>query len=318
MPAPVTYADGRTVKTPRGCAAIWRAANGKYLMWIHNTALQLHSTVWPMTGRDQAWLIGGVERNGRIEWSQPELVCYGPPTRGVSYPDLVEVDGKFFISATNKREARLIEVDPELIAGLWRQRENKTAARKGIIFARAAAVKSAQSVAMPRLPDLRDGGGFAVELRLKFDDLKSGQVLLDSRDEQGRGLALTTGTNGRLQFIMNDGVRSFAWASDAATISTGKVHHVTVSVDGGPKMLTFVIDGRLNDGGDDPARPFGTGRFWPVEDKVNQTTGPQLGDVSGGPWLRLAPSLQGELRGVKIYDRYLRTSEAIANYRASD
>lgn len=51
-PQPATYADGRAIKTPRGCAMVWRTAGGKYLLWIHNTALQLHSKIWPMTGRD--------------------------------------------------------------------------------------------------------------------------------------------------------------------------------------------------------------------------------------------------------------------------
>ncbi len=293
-PQPVKYADGRAIKTPRGCAMVWRTANGKYLLWIHNTALQLHSKIWPMTGRDQAWLTGGVERNGRIEWSQPELVCYVTPRRGVSYPDLIEADGKYFISATNKREARLIEIDSKLIGGLWQQGERKSVAPDGILWEHLGPIKPAESVTIPRLPN----GGFAFDFWLKLDDLQPEQIVFESG-----GVKLTTVAGGVLRLTMHDSAKSFEWDTDAGVITPGKLHHVTVNVDGGPKMLTFVIDGRLCDGGDDPKRPFGTGRF-------------ALGDVTVGPSLKLAPSLRGELRTIRLYGRYLRTSEAIANFRA--
>jgi len=315
-PQPVKYADGRTIKTPRGCAMVWRTANGKYLLWIHNTALQLHSKVWPITGRDQAWLTGGIERNGRIEWSQPELISYVTSRRGVSYPDLIETEGKYFISATNKREARLIEVDGELIEGLWQQGKCKAVARNGILLEQLGAVKPAQTVEMPRLPNPAEGGGFAFDFWLKLDDLHPEQVVFDSCDAKGYGLKLTTIAGGMLRLTMHDGIKSFTWDSDAGVITTGKFHHITVNVDGGPKMLTFVIDGRLCDGGDDPKRPFGTGRFGTVEDSSAKKPSPRLGDVTGGPALRLAPMLRGELQTLRLYGRYLRTSEAIANFRA--
>jgi hypothetical protein len=41
-----------------------------------------------------------------------------------------------------------------------------------------------------------------------------------------------------------------------------------------------------------------------------------LGDVSGPGKLRIAPSLKGALKSLRMYGRYLRTSEAIGNYHA--
>ena len=38
--------------------------------------------------------------------------------------------------------------------------------------------------------------------------------------------------------------------------------------------------------------------------------------VRGSGMLRLAPSLKGGLERVRLYGRYLRTSEAIANFHA--
>ncbi|MFN0170998.1 MAG: hypothetical protein ACKV22_31660 [Bryobacteraceae bacterium] len=74
-------------------------------------------------------------------------------------------------------------------------------------------------------------------------------------------------------------------------------------VDGGPKIISFVIDGRLCDGGD--ARQFGWGRLHP-----------HLQSANGGATLRIGVGLDGEIRQVRVYGRALRTSEAIANFRA--
>ena len=74
-------------------------------------------------------------------------------------------------------------------------------------------------------------------------------------------------------------------------------------VDARAKVITFVVDGVLCDGGS--ARQYGWGRY----EKG-------LRDVSGCGKLRIAPSLKGKLRSLRVYARYLRTSEAVANYHA--
>ena len=74
-------------------------------------------------------------------------------------------------------------------------------------------------------------------------------------------------------------------------------------LDGHAKAICFVVDGALNDGG--AQRPFGFGRF-----------NPTFKDISGGRDLQIAPDLHGELKHLRLYNRALRTSEAIANYHA--
>jgi len=317
-PEPVAYTPGgRKIKTPRACAMIWQAANGKYLLWIHNTALQLHSKVWPMTGRDLAWLVGGVERNGAIHWSQPEVVCYVTPRRGVSYPDLVEADGRYWISATNKREARLIEVDRELVESLWRQEIHQSIARAGLVLEAAGPFAASTNLVMPRLPSLANAGGFALDFWLRRDTPDDAQVVLDSRDGKSGGIVVTTAANHALRLTMDDGRTKVSWESDPGRLTPGQLHHVSISVDGGPKTISFVINGQLCDGGDDPERPFGTGRFFPVENSLTKEPGKLLGDVSGSGKLKVAPSLRGQLRELRIYNRYLRTGEAIGNCLAA-
>ncbi|MBN2295813.1 MAG: exo-alpha-sialidase [Pirellulales bacterium] len=317
-PMPVTYTPiGRKIKTPRACTKIWRATNGKYLMWIHNTALQLHSKIWPMTGRDLAWLVGGIERDGMIHWSQPELVCYVSPRRGVSYPDLIEVEDRYFISATNKREARLIELSRALVEGLWRQSGPYAVTQSGIVMSRKGAPDGPSIIPMPRLPKLSSGGAFTLDLWFRLNDLSAGQVLLDSRSPSGAGLAVTTAAEGTVQLELSDGRTSVTWASDPGLLTTGERHHAVFIVDGGPKTISIVIDGRLCDGGNDPSRPFGVGRFLTTPGKNRRAEVVELGDVSGSEQLRILPVLKGHIENLRIYDRYLLTSEAVGNYRVS-
>lgn len=76
----------------------------------------------------------------------------------------------------------------------------------------------------------------------------------------------------------------------------GKEHHVVVNIDGGPRIISYIIDGRCSDGGE--TRQFGWGRF-----------SSYLRHVNGGD-LRIAP----EVAQVRVYGRVLLTCEAVARY----
>ena len=78
---------------------------------------------------------------------------------------------------------------------------------------------------------------------------------------------------------------------------------MAVIVDGGPKLILFVIDGILNDGGE--SRQFGWGRY-----------NPHLRGVNGTELLQVAKDLKGQIVALRIYDRALRVSEVVANARA--
>jgi hypothetical protein len=146
-------------------------------------------------------------------------------------------------------------------------------------------------------------GSLTIDVAVSFTDLAPGQVLLDSRDTAGRGYALRTTEAGALRFEMCDGWQAASWDCDTGLLHTNTLHHVVVVVDGRAKLICFLVDGLLNDGGSQ--RQFGFGRFSPT-----------FKDISGGRDLRVAPDLHGELRHLRVYDRALRTSEAVGNFRA--
>ena len=241
-----------------------------------------------------------MEKNGFIHWSEPEILLYDEdPAVRMSYPDFIEDRGKFFVTETQKTVARVHEIDRTLLEGLWNQAENRTVARQGMV---AEFDGKGSTLSMPALPELRTGG-FSLDFWIKLRELSPGQTLFDARDPSGKGIAISTSNRFTLNLTLNDGATTAEWDSDPGTapgtLKVGQWQHVAVVVDGGPKIITWIVDGVLNDGG--AIRDFGWGRF-----------APQLSNVSGAAEARIAP----QVRRLRIYNRYLRTSEAVGNYHA--
>ncbi|MBN1341693.1 MAG: exo-alpha-sialidase [Phycisphaerae bacterium] len=294
-----TYTPGgRKLKTPRACPKVWKTSNGNYLFWYHNNGGKAFD------GRNPAWITGGIEKDGLLHWRQPEILLYDPnPNVRISYPDLIEQDGKYWIAETQKTVARVHEIDPTLLEGLWTQGQLRTVAQKGLALSLTGDELKAKTVALPKLAPLTSCIGFAVELGLTFDDLSPGQIVLDGRSNDGKGIVVQTGENATLRIDVADAATRGGWDSDPGLLAPGKRRHVVFIVDGGPKIITVLVDGVLCDGGEH--REYGWGRF------------PRsLGDVTGSGILKLAPALKGKLSLLRIYDRRLRTSEAVGNYHA--
>ena len=329
-PAYASYTPGgRRIKHPRAANFAWNCSNGKFLYWFHNhggpfirqmtadfggtqPASIIGTPGSPYDDRNPAWLVAGREVNtpqGKcIEWSQPEILLYDDdPYIRMSYPDLVEDGGKFYVTETQKNVGRVHEISKQLLDGLFNQFEIKAVAKPGLALdlpaAGEAMPKEAKMVRLPNfnqrdtkrpdygIKDLR--AGFSIGMWLKLDSLKAGQVVLDTRDSQGKGMLVSTTDGGTLRILLDDGRTEAAWESDKGAVKAGNLQHVTITVDGGPKIITFVVDGVLCDGGND--RQFGWGRF-----------SPNLRAPNGAAVIKIAPTV----RSLRIYTRALRTSEA--------
>jgi hypothetical protein len=324
-PAYLRYANGRLVKHPRAANFAWRCQNGKYLYWFHNHGgrfIREHPERRTMAYEDRnpAWVSGGMEKDGPagriIEWTQPEILLYDDdPLIRMSYPDLLEDQGNYYVTETQKDIARVHQLDPGLLHALWNQPDNHHKAvdslkaewffgdegfplqKKGVVF----------DPFYEHDPGRDDYGGmhirsgFTIELSFRLDDLGSGQILLDTRNESGKGLLLHTTAQGTVRLSMSDARTVSTWDCDPGMLKAGKDHYLSVIVDGGPKIILFVVDGILNDGGDE--RPFGWGRFNPYIHEVN----------GAGKWT-LGKNLNGRIRHMTVYNRALKVSEAIGNY----
>ncbi len=290
---------GRPIKNPRANVKVWRASNGRFLLWYHN-----HSG-HDYEGRNPAWLAAGIEKDGRILWSQPEIVLYDPdPKTRISYPDFVEDNSRFYLTETQKTVARVHEIDRTFLYALWSQFENRSAAYTGLVLdLRADKCGTGATAKLPVLPDVSGSAGFSVGLWVRFDDLAAGQTIVDSRAARGKGICIETTGKGTIRLSMSDGKTRAKADCDLGILTPGVWHHVVIIVDGGPKIVTFVVDGVLCDGGE--TRQYGWSRF-PAS----------LGDVNGNHDISLGLSLHGRLGGLRIYNRHLRTSEAVGNFRA--
>jgi hypothetical protein len=326
-PQYLRYADGRLMKHPRAANFVWKCENGHYLYWFHNHGGRFvgeHPRRRTMSYEDRnpVWLCGGVEADtpeGKvIHWSQPEIALYDDdPYVRMSYPDLVEEGGNYYLTETQKDQARVHEVDTALLEGLWRQFTSAEVADEGLVLdlpARGQAMP--KEVDTPALPaflerdahradygtkDLRQG--FAIDLWMRMDSLATGEVLLDNRTKSGRGFCLQTTARQTVEIVLNDGRTENRWDCDPGLLGIGKRHHLAVVIDGGAKVITFLVDGKLCDGGEN--RQFGWGRF-----------NPHFRGPAGDKTLRIGPNLRGEISALRIYNRHLRTSEAVGNYCA--
>jgi hypothetical protein len=143
--------------------------------------------------------------------------------------------------------------------------------------------------------------GFTLELWLTVDRFTPDQVLLDTRSEGGDGWAISVGQNNTLKLTISDGRHASQWECDPGSLTKGKTHHIAFVVDGGPGIISVIVDGVLCDGGG--SRQFGWGRFDPDIDNVSGTRVVST-DLGGARVHRL-----------RVYERHLRTAEIVQNYR---
>ena len=320
-----TYHDGRRIKNPRAANFAWRLSDGSYLYWFHNHGgplvpeLMRKDAGYPYENRNPVWLCWGRETDGPggrvIEWSEPEIVLYDDdPKIRMSYPDLIEEHGRVYLAETQKDIARVHELDPEFLAVLRTQFEIRTVARRGLVV-NVEPTSLPLAVPAPRVGkflerdarradhgsrDLR--AGFTIDLAFALERADGG-VLYDTRTPDGRGVAVVLDAAGTLTLSMSDGQTTNLAMSDRGVVSAGKRHHAAIIVDGGPKLIVFVIDGRVNDGGS--VRQFGWSRFSPA-----------TLDVSGAENLRLGGGLRGRIEVLRVYDRALMVTEVIGNGRS--
>ncbi len=310
-----TYTPGgKLMKQPRCFNKVYKFKNGKYVLFFHNNSSRNYSN-HPIGNRNPTWLSGGVEKNGKIYWSQPEVFLYDMDyANGISYPDWIEDKGEYYFTETQKTIARIHKIPGDYLEMLWNQAENKVLTTNGL----ALEVKGKDSEAgntfkMPALGKLFNGNGFSLEFRLKTGKIKNDQVLLDTRRIKtegygtnskfaGNGIKITILKSGAIEILMDDCRSPVVWGSGPGTIKPGTNHHIVINVDAEAKILTLLIDGDLWDGGD---RPYGYARFNPYTYEIN-----------GEEKVSFSSEFKGNVEVFRVYTRCLNISEGIGNYQS--
>jgi hypothetical protein len=301
--------NGRLLRHPRAANFVWKYTEGKYLYWFHNHGGR------DFQDRNPAWICAGTEADspaGRvIRWGQPELLLYDlDPRVAMSYPDLLLDGPRAYVSETQKRIGRIHRIDDEFLRKIFQVFEKPAIATAGLLFedTDAGSKGALPPLNLPRLAekenDLARVGtrklttGFTLEFELS--PVAAGTVLIDNRDEAGCGLVVAVASKRVVRIQLNDGQCESSWQSDEDSLQAQGVSHVAVIIDGGPSIISFVVDGVFSDGG---CRQFGWGRIHPAFDSLN----------TGMPW-RLSPAL----KGLRVYARALLTAEAVMNTQCAN
>jgi hypothetical protein len=287
------FGDGRLMKHPRAANFAWRCEDGKYLYWFHNHGgrfIREHPRRRTIAyeERNPVWLCGGVEDRGRIRWSEPEIALYEDDAMvRMSYPDLVEDGGEYYVTETQKDVARVHRLDKEMLEGLWGKRVERP--REAVVALDAM-----------RLPEFvkrsarADGAseatraGVTIEMRVKAG---ATGVLASNRDEAGRGFELRVVEGERVEIVLGDGRVENRWRTDRGAVKKDRTAEVVAIVDGGPRVIVFIVDGRVCDGGEE--RQFGWGRFHPA-----------LRGLNGEARLKVGEGVEE----VKVYAKALRAA----------
>lgn len=305
LPEIPRYHTGQAIKHPRACPRLFKAKNGKYLFWHHvNGGTDFEN-------RNPVWISGGVEVNGRIVWTQPEILLYAPglSKERMSYPDLVEQDGRYWITETNKVQGLCHEIDPEFFNNLWGQFEVRTVATRGLVIDARGDGLINRAFDLPAVEDPSTGEGFTVDLVADITRLREGEVIWESRDKDGRAFWLEMGPNYSVRFTMTDGLKQTAWASDAGVVKFYGTTEISLIVDYRAKIISYVVDGVFNDGGSE--RIFGWGRLDGTMGRVGSRT-IRVGDITVGGGLRA----NNVVRTFRYYNRPLTVTECMGNYRS--
>jgi hypothetical protein len=296
------YADGRLMKHPRAANFAWKLQNGKYLYWFHN-----HGGTW-YEDRNPAWVSVGSEKDSGkgkiIEWSQPEILLFDDnPNIRMSYPDLLE-DDEIYVSETQKTTARIHKIDTDFLDKIFDN--SKISIEKDCVLDFKKDSNQEEEIDFPELPRFSSlladrnaiqdhRNGFSIIAKIQCPEKES--ILLDTRKKNGQGLCLKMGDDKRAEIILNDGRTECRWKSDPEMMRDGETHHIGIVVDAGPKIISFIIDGKFNDGGE--FRQFGWGRF-----------SPHLIHANGEKKVFVSESVST----LKLYERALMTCEIIGDY----
>jgi len=316
-----TYSpDGKVMKQPRALNKVKKFKNNKYALFFHNNGSR-HYSSHPLGNRNPTWLAGGIEKDGYIYWSQPEIFFYDMDYgKGISYPDWIEDEGGYYFTETQKTIARIHQVPNDFMEMLWQQAEKKAfdLTRKGLaVDLDQERLDPAKPFTMPELGklstrnNLSADDGFSLEFSISTGRIRKDQVILDTRRDEttgygadveykGNGIVFKILAIGGFEILLEDGRTPLLWRTGKGSAREHTDHHIVVNVDGASKVLTFVIDGYLWDGGE---RPFGYARF-----------NPYLYDVNGEKQVTFSDEFEGTINAFRVYNRPLYTSEAIANY----
>ncbi len=303
LPVPPKYQNGEVLKNPRACPRIWKCKNDNYLLWYHNNGANNYSS------RNPAWISGGIEKDGKILWSQPEILLYeDDPDVRMSYPDLIEQNGKYWITETNKENARCHQIPDGFFDMIWSQSERNVFVIDNLIVRwDENEFKTNHTFKIPQTEESQYQLGFTFDFKIDLTDLQPGQVLFVVNTSDNNKIVVQTGNDGSVEMVIKNNEVAETWNSDPGLIKAGEEQCIAISVDNGPKIIQFIVDGTVCNGGD--FKQFGWKRFKTELENIS------LSEIETGDLCRQQIMHTNTLKSLSIYNRPLMNTEIIGNHR---
>lgn len=225
---PVRFAggDGDLLRQPLACMLPARLRDGRFVLWFHNASGPERGK--PSLPRDVAWASLGEERDGRLYWSQPEVISYGydlPANHlGLSYPGVIEHEAGVSFLCTDKMTARRLLFPRDTIDAMRRQ----------LAAGACAPLEGCIEVEPGSGPVARSRSGFTLELSFTHRPSRAGRDLVTLRDEGGArvgGIAIPAGSDHLECELVDRSGRVATLPIGAGSLAGGAAHRFTWIVD---------------------------------------------------------------------------------------
>ena len=298
----LTYPDGRRVKNSRAANFLWKLSEDRYLYWYQNCGYKGFYT------RNPAWVCAAVETNTQegkeLRISQPEVLLYHESgSVGFSYPDIILDKGRYFITETQKTIARVHEIPSKYMDMLFSQFDICKVEQDCLLCD-----THDKTITMPDVePFIRQsnhiGGacqittnvGYTLEFWLNY---QGKEKLFDNLSDTAQGLLIETQDDGSVMVLLRD-IREASLIDTRPGLLQAGLHHLCVVIDGASRVVCFVVDGLLEDGGSE--RIVGWGM---LSRSINGIRG------------RAEAVLSDNIRRFRFYGKALTITECIGNWRA--
>jgi len=297
---PLRYAPGQgVVKNPQGPCLVFEDSRGRKWLSYYNAGFDPEHEYGC---RDLVFLSPIRVVNRGILVGQPELLGYRLDQKGYKGVDerlncprfKVRKDG-VIARISDKKMLRDYRIPHALLDILAGQHLHRGVPETGLLVHHA---EPSATIPAPELGNPGNGDGFTLCFTLTSVP-EAGAVLIDGQGASGRGIKVHAGTNRSVVFSMKDAKHSVIAQSDPGSLSGKGPKQVAIIVDGEPDLISMVVNGRLQDGGDKRVR----GTVW-----FNHGMGKPHGTKK---W-----KIQDSVEDLRVYSRFLLTTEVIGLHRS--
>lgn len=242
------HESGLPIKNCRAVTVLWSLGGGRYLLWFHNIYRPGYGC------RNPVWCCPAQEVPGEagveLKFGNPEILFYHPSEQiSINYPSFFLCDGKYYVSETQKRVARVHELPKEFLDELFGSPRT--------VEAPDAFFEGGDTLSMEPQVYARLDSGVAEDWKcqtaggttflFEFSGVCCGDTLFDTTAGEG-GFRVSVTADGRLRCYAEGRKSNFVVESSVPVAGSAR-HRAAWVTDGAARVSYLVIDGWFDNGG---------------------------------------------------------------------